>query len=63
MTRDNANAPKRRPIIDLLKLCPEAQADGVPCPELGRDCEICEHAMSLADATGASGDTDAPVGC
>jgi len=22
-------------------LCPEAQADGVPCTELGRDCEIC----------------------
>jgi hypothetical protein len=21
--------------------CPEAQADGVPCPELGLDCEIC----------------------
>ncbi len=25
-------------------LCPEAQADGVPCDELGRDCEICERA-------------------
>lgn len=25
-------------------LCPEAQADGVPCFELGRDCEVCEHA-------------------
>jgi hypothetical protein len=25
-------------------LCPEAQADGVPCTELGRDCEICERA-------------------
>ena len=28
--------------------CPEAQADGVPCQDLGRDCEICvrtEHAL------------------
>lgn len=25
-------------------LCPEAQADGVPCTALGRDCELCERA-------------------
>jgi hypothetical protein len=25
-------------------LCAEAQADGVPCTELERDCEICERA-------------------
>jgi hypothetical protein len=25
-------------------LCPEAQADGVPCPTLDRDCEECENA-------------------
>lgn len=25
-------------------LCPEAQADGVPCTEVGRDCAICERA-------------------
>lgn len=25
-------------------LCAEAQADGVPCFELGRDCAVCEHA-------------------
>jgi hypothetical protein len=25
-------------------LCPEAQADGVPCSQLDRDCEVCEHA-------------------
>lgn len=24
--------------------CEEAQADGVPCDELGRDCEDCENA-------------------
>lgn len=22
-------------------LCPEAQADGVPCTELGKDCAVC----------------------
>jgi hypothetical protein len=27
-------------------LCPEAQADGVPCFERGRDCEVCDHARS-----------------
>jgi hypothetical protein len=25
-------------------LCSEAQADGVPCTELGRECERCERA-------------------
>jgi hypothetical protein len=25
-------------------LCAEAQADGVPCSELGRECETCEKA-------------------
>jgi hypothetical protein len=25
-------------------LCEEAQADGVPCYELGRQCETCERA-------------------
>ena len=28
----------------FLPPCEQAQADGVPCTELGRDCEICEHA-------------------
>ena len=27
-----------------LPACEEAQADGVPCTEVGRDCAICEHA-------------------
>lgn len=26
-------------------LCAEAQADGVPCTELGRDCETCAKAV------------------
>jgi len=25
--------------------CPEAQADGVPCDELGHDCEDCGNAV------------------
>ena len=27
-----------------LPPCEQAQADGVPCTEVGRHCEICEHA-------------------
>jgi hypothetical protein len=27
-------------------LCAEAQADGVPCTELGKSCETCEHALA-----------------
>jgi hypothetical protein len=27
-------------------LCAEAQADGVPCTELGRDCEVCRLAVN-----------------
>lgn len=26
-------------------LCVEAQADGVPCTEVGRDCETCAQAV------------------
>ena len=29
-----------------LPVCEQAQADGVPCPELGRDCEVCERAYT-----------------
>ena len=25
-------------------LCPEAQADGIPCNEVGRDCDTCGKA-------------------
>ena len=28
-----------------VALCPEAQADGVPCTELGKDCETCAQAI------------------
>lgn len=37
--------------------CPEAQADGVPCPELGRDCEDCER----ADPSYAGSEDSAPI--
>ena len=30
----------------VTPMCAEAQADGVPCYELGRDCETCEKAYS-----------------
>jgi len=30
----------------LSLCCPEAQADGVPCPALGRSCETCERALA-----------------
>ena len=44
--------PQERPGTGAL--CPEAQADGVPCWERDRDCEICSKA---ADKRGkANGD-------
>jgi hypothetical protein len=36
----------RKPESGPGALCSEAQADGVPCTELGRSCETCEKAMS-----------------
>ena len=30
-----------------LPACEEAQSDGVPCTEVGRDCAICEHAYKV----------------
>jgi hypothetical protein len=32
--------------FELGALCEEAQADGVPCPDMGRDCETCERALA-----------------
>ena len=37
-------APRRHP-RDVTGLCAEAQADGVPCQEVGRHCEICDRAV------------------
>jgi hypothetical protein len=33
-------------------LCAEAQADGVPCYEAGRKCEVCERARPKAGRSG-----------
>jgi len=40
----------RRRDLGTGALCPEAQADGVPCTELGRDCEVCERAVGTGHA-------------
>jgi len=32
--------------IECLPTCEQAQSDGVPCTELGRDCEVCELAYA-----------------
>ena len=39
--------PAREPDLDPELLCSEAQADGVPCTEVGRACEECERAVAL----------------
>ena len=36
--------PEARPGTGAL--CPEAQADGVPCLERGRECDTCEKAVA-----------------
>jgi hypothetical protein len=47
--------PEETPVVtpawDQSGLCPQAQADGVPCTEVGRKCEICEEAAQSADPT------------
>ncbi len=35
---------EERPLESGGPPCPESQADGVPCDELGRDCDDCEKA-------------------
>jgi 2-oxoglutarate ferredoxin oxidoreductase subunit alpha len=37
----DAGGPETR----SLTMCARAQADGVPCPEVGRDCAVCEEAL------------------
>ena len=46
----------------LARFCAEAQADGVPCPTLGRNCEICERAMRES-GDDAPAPAIRPVGC
>jgi hypothetical protein len=42
--RSHARRTGSRSELALGVLCAEAQADGVPCFELGRECETCELA-------------------
>ena len=45
-------SPSKRPKevqLDQAGLCAEAQADGVPCTELGRQCEVCEVAYGATE--------------
>lgn len=49
--------PERKPVpIHLAACCPEAQADGVPCTELGRDCELCDRAVAVRGPDPLEGD-------
>ncbi len=41
-------AKRSIPMRVLSACCPEAQADGVPCTELGRNCESCGRAFTEA---------------
>jgi hypothetical protein len=36
--------------------CAEAQADGVPCPTLGRQCETCAQAIQAVTLARRAGD-------
>jgi hypothetical protein len=50
----NPPPPNPIPLKLLSACCSEAQADGVPCTELGRDCETCERAVPLDTEIGAA---------
>ncbi len=45
MGKDEHVKPISAWAIHGVALCCEAQADGVPCTELGRDCETCAEAV------------------
>ena len=57
LLRESPQDPQR-----LARCCAEAQADGVPCPTLGRNCEICERAMRES-GDDAPAPAIRPVGC
>jgi len=46
----DSGATLTAPEVAGTGLCARAQADGVPCTELGRDCHICEHAELPSDS-------------
>ncbi len=43
-SRDEKAGARKRRATGTGALCAEAQADGVPCFEIGRDCDTCERA-------------------
>ena len=43
-----------------VALCGEAQADGVPCAENGRDCQRCAEAVRHLKELEAAGGVEAP---
>lgn len=46
MSGDDERTQKSDEGWNRTGLCGEAQADGVPCYELGRKCETCERARA-----------------
>lgn len=52
--KDLSKEPKAAPeVLDCggTGLCFEAQADGIPCEELGHACETCDRAILPQPAT------------
>lgn len=47
--RDGRRERPARVESGLGVLCAEAQADGVPCSAIGKDCETCERAVASRD--------------
>lgn len=58
-SKPNPHDPDKRMPAELPEwggtgLCPEAQADGVPCTVAGRPCDTCAKAVAAREArTGA----------
>lgn len=48
-TRAGSGHTVRSPEIpwELVCRCPEAQADGVPCPDVTTDCSVCGRAHRI----------------
>jgi hypothetical protein len=62
MTEPRVHSGRPVGAFEIPHGCAEAQADGVPCPTLGRSCEICERALRLHESD-APLPSIRPVGC
>ena len=51
---------RTRSPFDLGLCCDQAQADGVPCTELGRLCEVCERVTGTGSVFSDSGEKSRP---